>query len=110
MNELRRTELIKLVNETIDATNDVPVIDAPSVAKAALERMPPDEPRPDWLGVELEEIADVFCTSVSIRYSGCATTKREQVRQSLSINISQFSRRSEATISTIRPSKTFADG
>jgi hypothetical protein len=58
MNELRRTELIKLVNETIDATNDVPVIDAPSVAKAALERMPPDEPRPDWLGVELEEIAD----------------------------------------------------
>lgn len=58
MNELRRTELTKVVNETIDAMNDVPVIDAPSVAKTALERMPPDAPRPDWLGVELEEIAD----------------------------------------------------
>ena len=53
MSELRRTELIKLVNETIDAMTDVPMIDAPSVAKAALERMPPREPRPDWLGVEL---------------------------------------------------------
>jgi hypothetical protein len=58
-NEPNRTELVKLVNETIDAMRLEPVIDADSVAKAAMKRMPQGEPQPIWLEGELEGIADM---------------------------------------------------
>jgi hypothetical protein len=56
-NEPNRTELIKLVNETIDAMRHVPVIDASTVVKAAIKRMPQGEPQFIRLEADLMEIA-----------------------------------------------------
>ena len=56
-NEPNRAELVRLVNETIDALRHVPVINASSVAKAAMKRRPQGEPQFIRLAADLKEIA-----------------------------------------------------